>query len=52
VDAAVVGSAIVQVIADEHAAGRAPAPQVEAFVRWLRQGGESPVAGSTAAQAR
>lgn len=35
-DAAVVGSAIVQVIADEAAAGRAPAPRVESFVRWLK----------------
>jgi tryptophan synthase alpha chain len=35
-DAAVVGSAIVQVIADEASAGRDPAPRVEAFVRWLR----------------
>ena len=36
-DAAVVGSAIVQVIADEAAAGRAPAERVESFVRWLKQ---------------
>jgi tryptophan synthase alpha chain len=37
-DAAVVGSAIVQVIAEEAAAGRAPAAQVERFVRWLKDG--------------
>lgn len=36
-DAAVVGSAIVQVIADEVAAGRAPAERVESFVRSLKQ---------------
>lgn len=36
-DAAVVGSAIVQVIADEAAAGRAPAERIESFVRWLKQ---------------
>ena len=39
-DAAVVGSAIVQVIADEAAAGRAPAAAVERCVRWLKQGGQ------------
>lgn len=37
-DAAVVGSAIVQVIAEAAAAGRAPAPEVERFVRWLKTG--------------
>ena len=37
-DAAVVGSAIVQVIADAAAAGRAPAPDVERFVRGLKTG--------------
>lgn len=37
-DAAVVGSAIVQVIAEEAAAGRAPAAAVERFVRWLKDG--------------
>jgi tryptophan synthase alpha chain len=36
-DAAVVGSAIVQVIADEAVAGRAPAGRVESFVRWLKE---------------
>jgi len=40
-DAAVVGSAIVQVIAEEAAAGRAPAPKVEQFVRWLKTGAQS-----------
>jgi len=37
-DAAVVGSAIVQVIAEEAAAGRAPAAKVAEFVRWLKTG--------------
>ncbi len=40
-DAAVVGSAIVQVIAEESAAGRSPADRVERLVRWLKAGGES-----------
>ena len=35
-DAAVVGSAIVQAIEEEIAAGRVPAERVEAFVRWLK----------------
>jgi tryptophan synthase alpha chain len=35
-DAAVVGSAIVQVIAGETDAGRSPAAEVERFVRWLK----------------
>src|SRR5262245_4373199 len=38
-DAAVVGSAIVDVIGKAAAAGRAPAPEVEAFVRRLKSGG-------------
>ena len=37
-DAAVVGSAIVQVIAEAAAAGRAPAADVELFVKWLKHG--------------
>jgi tryptophan synthase alpha chain len=40
-DAAVVGSAIVEVIAAAAAAGRAPAADVERFVRWLK-GGPAP----------
>ena len=45
-DAAVVGSAIVQVIAGEVAAGRAPAAAVERCVRWLKTGeGPGPVSG-------
>ncbi|HEX5070390.1 MAG TPA: tryptophan synthase subunit alpha [Vicinamibacterales bacterium] len=39
-DAAVVGSAIVQVIAEAAAAGRAPAPDVERFVRGLKVGAQ------------
>lgn len=35
-DAAVVGSAIVQVIEEAAAAGKPAAPEVEQFVRWLR----------------
>ena len=38
-DAAVVGSALVQVIADAAAAGRSPASDAEAFVKWLKNGG-------------
>lgn len=38
-DAAVVGSAIVQVIEAASAGGRAAAPDVEQFVRWLKSGG-------------
>jgi tryptophan synthase alpha chain len=37
-DAAVVGSAIVQVIADAQKAGRSPAGDVEKFVTWLKRG--------------
>jgi tryptophan synthase alpha chain len=37
-DAAVVGSAIVDVIESAVAAGSAPAPEVEALVRWLKTG--------------
>jgi tryptophan synthase alpha chain len=37
-DAAVVGSAIVDVIAAAAAAGRPAAPEVERFVRWLKSG--------------
>ena len=37
-DAAVVGSAIVQVIADAEKAGRSPAGDVEKFVAWLKRG--------------
>jgi tryptophan synthase alpha chain len=37
-DAAVVGSAIVDVIGEAAAAGRPPAADVEAFVRWLKTG--------------
>jgi len=37
-DAAVVGSALVQVIADAAAAGGDPAARAGAFVRWLREG--------------
>jgi tryptophan synthase alpha chain len=37
-DAAVVGSAIVQVITEAVAAGRPPAPDVEKFVTWLKHG--------------
>jgi tryptophan synthase alpha chain len=40
-DAAVVGSALVQVIADAAAAGRAPARDVERFVAWLKGAVES-----------
>jgi tryptophan synthase alpha chain len=35
-DAAVVGSALVQVIADASASGGDPAAKAEQFVRWLR----------------
>ena len=35
-DAAVVGSAIVQVIADAAASGVDPAPKVQKFVQWLK----------------
>lgn len=38
-DAAVVGSAIVQVIEQSAASGRAAAPEVERFVRWLKTNG-------------
>jgi len=38
-DAAVVGSAIVNVAARAAAEGRDPGPEVEGFVRWLRGGG-------------
>jgi tryptophan synthase alpha chain len=37
-DAAVVGSAIVQVVAEASAAGRPPAADVELFVNWLKHG--------------
>jgi len=37
-DAAVVGSAIVQVIEESAKAGRSPAEDVERFVRWLKSG--------------
>ena len=37
-DAAVVGSAIVQVVTDALAAGRSPAADVEVFVKWLKHG--------------
>lgn len=37
-DAAVVGSAIVQVIEEAAAAGKPAAPEVERFVSWLKQG--------------
>ena len=37
-DAAVVGSAIVQVVAQAAAAGRNPAEDVEVFVNWLKHG--------------
>jgi tryptophan synthase alpha chain len=37
-DAAVVGSAIVDVIGDAAAAGRPPTADVESFVRWLKTG--------------
>ena len=37
-DAAVVGSAIVQVVAQATAAGRSPAADVEVFVKWLKGG--------------
>jgi tryptophan synthase alpha chain len=49
-DAAVVGSAIVQVIADAGVAGRSPARDVEQFVHWLKRGvGEpNPLSGTTA----
>lgn len=49
-DAAVVGSAIVQVISDAVAAGRQPAPDVEKFVTWLKHGvGQPhPLTGATA----
>jgi len=49
-DAAVVGSAIVQVIADAVAAGRSPAADAEKFVTWLKQGvGQPhPLTGATA----
>jgi len=49
-DAAVVGSAIVQVIAEAGRAGRSPARDVEQFVRWLKRGvGEpNPLSGTTA----
>ena len=40
-DAAVVGSAIVDVIGKAAAEGRAPAPDVESFVRWLKSDGSS-----------
>jgi tryptophan synthase alpha subunit len=40
-DAAVVGSAIVQVVADAARAGREPAPDVERFVAWLKGAVES-----------
>jgi len=46
-DAAVVGSAIVQVIAGEAAAGRAPAAAVERCVRWLKSGAGSAPPGAT-----
>jgi len=39
-DAAVVGSAIVQVIGEAAAAGRHPAADVERFVRWLKTGAQ------------
>ena len=39
-DAAVVGSAIVDVIAEAAAAGRSPASEVESFVRWLKSEGK------------
>ena len=47
-DAAVVGSAIVQVVSDAVAAGRTPAADVEVFVKWLKDGvGQpSPLAGA------
>jgi tryptophan synthase alpha chain len=50
-DAAVVGSAIVDVIAEAAAGGRPAAPDVERFVRWLKSGEPSgsrstPAAGS------
>jgi tryptophan synthase alpha chain len=38
-DAAVVGSAVVNVVGEAAAAGRDPAPEVERFVRWLRGAG-------------
>jgi tryptophan synthase alpha chain len=41
-DAAVVGSAIVQTVADAVRAGRAPAAEVERFVAWLKGAVESP----------
>ncbi|HVQ41763.1 MAG TPA: tryptophan synthase subunit alpha [Vicinamibacterales bacterium] len=49
-DAAVVGSAIVQVITDAVAAGRPPAADVEKFVTWLKHGvGQPhPLTGATA----
>ena len=49
-DAAVVGSAIVQVITDAVAAGRPPAADVEKFVTWLKHGvGQAhPLTGATA----
>jgi tryptophan synthase alpha chain len=40
-DAAVVGSALVQVVADAVRAGRAPARDVERFVAWLKGAVES-----------
>jgi tryptophan synthase alpha chain len=40
-DAAVVGSALVQVVADAVRAGRAPARDVERFVEWLKGAVES-----------
>ena len=39
-DAAVVGSAIVDVIGEAAAAGRSPASEVESFVRWLKSEGK------------
>ena len=49
-DAAVVGSAIVQVITEAVAAGRPPADDVEKFVAWLKHGvGQPhPLTGATA----
>ena len=41
-DAAVVGSAIVDVIGAAAAAGKPPAPEVETFVRWLKSGDAGP----------
>jgi tryptophan synthase alpha chain len=47
-DAAVVGSAIVQVVAEASAAGHDPGPDVERFVRWLA--GEAGGGGANAGE--